>query len=111
MKTEDFDEAIKRKLESIDPVIKVKDIESVHQYVAMHRSAFPFLRSPRFFWGLLGTGMVVTALVTWKLTTVADHNSIQPQKLTVQTEKQISASGVTDNNTPVPAISSVVAPD
>ena len=43
MKTEEFDDAIKRKLESINPAFTEKDIDRVHKYTVANRSPFyPF---------------------------------------------------------------------
>jgi len=73
MKTEEFDDAIKRKLESINPTFSEKDIERVHKYTVANRSPFSFLGSSRAFWTLMATGMLVTGLVTWKLTSMFVH--------------------------------------
>src|SRR6185437_13189143 len=75
MKTEEFDDAVKRKLESINPAIDEMEIERVHAYTMSNRSPFSMLGTNRAFWALMATGMLATGLLTWKLTSM--NNSIQ----------------------------------
>ncbi len=74
MKTEEFDDAIKRKLESINPAFTEKDIDRVHKYTVANRSPFALLGTTRAFWTLMATGMLVTGLITWKLTSMFVHD-------------------------------------
>jgi len=73
MKTEEFDDVIKRKLESINPTFSEKDVDRVHKYSVINRSPFALLGSSRTFWTLMATGMLITGLVTWKLTSMFVH--------------------------------------
>ena len=84
MKTEDFDDAIKRKLESINPVFNEKDIERVHQYTIRNRGPLSVLRSSRFLWSVMGAGMLITGLVTWKLTSMYEKHNQVVQQVAVQ---------------------------
>jgi len=88
MKTEDFDDAIKRKLESINPVFNEQDIERVHQYTIRNRGPLSILRSGRFLWSVIGAGMLVTGLLTWKFTSLYDRNAHIVQQAVVQPANQ-----------------------
>jgi hypothetical protein len=72
MKTENFDDAIKRKVESIDHRFEEKDVERVLKYVNTHKSP-GFLRGPfrRLFVFSLA-GLMLTGVITWKLTEIHD---------------------------------------
>jgi len=84
MKTEEFDDAIKRKLESINPLVDEKEIDLVHRYTVVNRSSFSMLKSNRVFWVLMATGMLITGLVTWKLTSL---NVLRQNPALVATKK------------------------
>ena len=103
MKTEEFDDAIKRKLESINPAFSEKDIERVHKYTVANRSPFSILGSSRAFWTLMATGMLVTALITWKITstyvqnkTAAELVKIQPSPTVTEPKQDVKIITKTD---------------
>ncbi len=84
MKTEDFDDAIKRKLESINPTFNEADIERVHQYSIKNRGPFSMLRTSRFIWPVMGAGMLLTAILTWKITTMYEQRQPVVQQIVNQ---------------------------
>src|SRR5580700_10455797 len=101
MKTEEFDDAIKRKLESINPAFNENDIERVHKYTVANRSPFSILGSSRAFWTLMATGMLVTALVTWKITSNYVQNKtalvkIQPAQVVTEPKQDVKIITKTD---------------
>jgi hypothetical protein len=72
MKTEKFDEAVKRKVESIDHRFEEKDIDKVLHFVNTHRGP-AFFRSPfRLLVYSLST-LVVAVLTTWQITKWHDN--------------------------------------
>src|SRR6185503_12301699 len=89
MKTEDFDDAIKRKLESINPVFDEKDIDRVHQYTIRNRGPFSLLRTNRFLWSVMGAAVVATAVLTWKITTMYEQNHAVSQQVAIQNNTQV----------------------
>ena len=85
MKTENFDDAIRRKVESINHQFTEKDIERVHNYVNANKGPL-WLRGP--FRRLLVysfTGLVLTGIITWQLTKIHDREIL---KQTVETLKK-----------------------
>ena len=104
MKTEEFDDAIKRKLESINPTFTEKDIDRIHRYTVINRSPFALLRTTRAFWAMMATGMLVTGLVTWKLTSMFVHTPaptviVKTRPATTVEQKSNSARIVTKTDT------------
>jgi hypothetical protein len=68
MKTEDFDDALRRKLEGIHYQYKEDDIERIHKYVGLQQGA-SWLKGRRLRWLFAGSAVVVliTALLSWNI--------------------------------------------
>ncbi len=83
MKTENFDEAIRKKLEGINPKFTEQDIDKVYRYVAKNRG--PFYRRMNGH-GLMYTALVgaIAGLIVWNL--IIRQKSHEPEKVTVQTQ-------------------------
>jgi hypothetical protein len=82
MKTENFDEAIRKKLEGINPKFTEQDIDKVYRYVAKNRG--PFYRRMNGH-GLMYTALVgaIAGLIVWNL--IIRQKSHEPEKVIVQT--------------------------
>jgi hypothetical protein len=65
MKTENFDDSVRRKLESIDYSFKEQDVEHVHQYVQNNLPSFSFWKRFRQTFILSLYGITLVGLLTW----------------------------------------------
>lgn len=75
MKTEDFDDAIRKKIESINPQFDEKDIDKVHDYVVKKRgSAFRLSNSNIVLASLLI--LAIAGLLTWNLYQKEERNQL-----------------------------------
>src|ERR1035438_1314462 len=78
MKTENFDESVRQKIESIDPHYDEKDIDNAHDYIIKNRSRFSkrglvYLASASF------AVILIAGLFTWNI------KQMNNQKQMVQT--------------------------
>jgi hypothetical protein len=65
MKTENFDDSLRRKLESIDYPFKEQDVEYVHQYVQTNMHSPSFWKRFRHTFILSLYGITLVGLLTW----------------------------------------------
>ena len=76
MKTEDFDDAIRRKLESINNASTQHDVDSVHQYI-LSKKAKGFKRRAAFIILSATSILIIGALFTWNILQVKEINRLK----------------------------------
>ena len=75
MKIENFDDALKKKLENIDSSFDESDIQKVHNYVTRNSTLGRRMNLKRNF-VLAGSGMIVIAMITWNALLVSKNKEL-----------------------------------
>jgi hypothetical protein len=76
MKTENFDDSIRRKLEDIDPIVREEDIDRVHQFINANRSKTSHIekRGNKILASLLG--LIILSLLAWNIYLTEKHQKL-----------------------------------
>ena len=119
MKIENFDDALKRKLEDINTSYEEGDIQRVHDYVTRNRT-LGRVRNSKRNWVLVGSSVIIAGLITWNIILVNQNRELHQTvnglhtELSVINKKQTVISpnsitpkeSVTASNNPIPQSSS-----
>ena len=96
MKTENFDDAVRRKIESIHEQNKQEDIDRVHKYVSLNRSNYILSGRRLGTLVLISTvGLFITGLLIWNLKQMGDNKTL------LQTIGKLQNELAQTNSTPV----------
>jgi len=107
MKTEEFDDAIKRKVEGVNHKFTENDVERVHKFVTANRGPLWLRGSFRKLFIYSATGLLLTGIITWQLTKMHDQEILNQtieslkkdyNKNDVITSKQNNNSAQKNNN-------------
>ena len=83
MKTEEFDDALRQKIESINPLYEEGDIDKVHNYVTKNRSMYSNNRL-RYLIGTSLAGLVIAGLLLWNISQWNEHKDLIQKVETLQ---------------------------
>ena len=89
MKTEEFDDALRQKIESINPLYEEGDIDKVHNYVTQRRSIYSN-KSLKYIIGASSAGLVIAGLLLWNISQWNEHKDLM-QKVEIL-QKNLSQS-------------------
>jgi hypothetical protein len=67
MKTENFDDAIRRKVESINHIFKEEDIDRVHNYVSTNKMTISFWKTYGFGSVIATSVLMISGLLFWNI--------------------------------------------
>jgi len=88
MKIENFDDALKRKLENVNTSYEEGDIQRVHDYVTRNRT-LGRVRNPKRSWVLVGSSMIIAGLITWNMILVNQNRELHQTVNGLHTELSV----------------------
>jgi ABC-type enterochelin transport system permease subunit len=75
MKIENFDDALKRKLENVNTSYEESDIQRVHDYVTRNHT-LGRVRNPKRSWILAGSSMIIAGLIMWNVILINQNREL-----------------------------------
>lgn len=97
MKTEDFDDAIRRKLKSIQPAYNETEVDRIHNYVSTN-TPVSFMAKFGKIVLISAAGIVVTGLIILNLIQLQKHDKLVEKIDTLEKRQEILLKNIPDTN-------------